>query len=191
MALLTAEDVLNKAFSKTKYREGFDQDEVDDYLDDVAHTIQSLTAERDALAQQLEAARAQGGLPASAPLPSAAPSIGQQDIAGAQTPTAMMAMAQKLHDEYVTSGQEEKERLIQEARTQAQQIIADAESDAKGKAREATEQAERDRADLEQKIDDLRRFERDYRTRLKGYLENLLGDLDHLSSDGTGPQRTL
>ena len=31
---------------------------------------------------------------------------------------------------------------------------------------------------LERKIDELRNFERDYRTRLKSYLENLLGDLD-------------
>ena len=43
MALLSAEDVLNKAFSKTKYREGFDQDEVDDFLDEVANTIAQLT----------------------------------------------------------------------------------------------------------------------------------------------------
>ena len=52
MALLTAEDVLNKAFSKTKYREGFDQDEVDDFLDEVANSIAALTAERDELQQR-------------------------------------------------------------------------------------------------------------------------------------------
>jgi DivIVA domain-containing protein len=49
MALLTADDVREKQFSKTKYREGFDQDEVDDFLDSVAETIESLTLERDRL----------------------------------------------------------------------------------------------------------------------------------------------
>jgi hypothetical protein len=33
-------------------------------------------------------------------------------------------------------------------------------------------------SDLERKIDELRLFERDYRTRLKSFLQNLLGDLD-------------
>ena len=35
MALLTADDVLNKKFQPTKFREGYDQDEVDDFLDEV------------------------------------------------------------------------------------------------------------------------------------------------------------
>ena len=40
------------------------------------------------------------------------------------------------------------------------------------------EKLEQERSLLERKIDELRVFERDYRTRLKSYLENLLGDLD-------------
>ena len=32
---LTAEDVINKRFQPTKFREGYDQDEVDDFLDEV------------------------------------------------------------------------------------------------------------------------------------------------------------
>ncbi len=67
MALLTAEDVLNKAFSKTKYREGFDQDEVDDFLDEVAHTITQLTAERDELAARLRDAPQGAAAPVEAP----------------------------------------------------------------------------------------------------------------------------
>ena len=30
---LTAEDIVNKRFQSTKFREGYDQDEVDDFLD--------------------------------------------------------------------------------------------------------------------------------------------------------------
>ncbi|WP_084100457.1 DivIVA domain-containing protein [Demequina sp. NBRC 110051] len=173
MALLTAEDVLNKAFSKTKYREGFDQDEVDDFLDEVAHTISSLIAERDDLAQRL--AQAQAGQPVAE-----APAQGDNLLQAATDPTppsatGMLAMAQKLHDEYVAAGEEERDRLIDEAKTKAESIVEQAETDAKARMDDlATE-----RTGLESKIDDLRRFERDYRGRLKSYLENLLGDLDH------------
>ena len=33
MTLLTADDVLNKKFQATKFREGYEQDEVDEFLD--------------------------------------------------------------------------------------------------------------------------------------------------------------
>ncbi|WP_084104234.1 DivIVA domain-containing protein [Demequina sp. NBRC 110056] len=181
MALLTAEDVLNKAFSKTKYREGFDQDEVDDFLDEVAHTIQSLTAERDDLAQRL--AQAQAGTATTPSQPSAPepePSTEGGLLAAATDPTppsatGMLAMAQKLHDEYVQAGESERDRLIDEAKVKAESIVEQAETD----ARDRMDQLATERTELETKIDDLRRFERDYRARLKSYLENLLGDLDH------------
>ena len=32
---LTPEDVVNKRFQPTKFREGYDQDEVDDFLDEI------------------------------------------------------------------------------------------------------------------------------------------------------------
>ena len=38
MALLTTEDVLNKKFQYVKFREGYDQDEVDEFLDEVVST---------------------------------------------------------------------------------------------------------------------------------------------------------
>jgi hypothetical protein len=42
------------------------------------------------------------------------------------------------------------------------------------------------RAVLERKIDELRIFERDYRTRLKTYLENLLADVDGKAVNAPG-----
>lgn len=189
MALLTAEDVLNKAFSKTKYREGFDQDEVDDFLDEVAHTISSLMAERDDFAARLQAAQSGQSVAPAPAQPS--PASGQTDVAssgllGAATdpnpsPTGMLAMAQKLHDEYVTSGEAEKERIIAEAKEKAETIVQQAQGDADSRLQDLA----KERTELESKIDDLRRFERDYRTRLTSYLENLLGDLDH----GAGQDR--
>jgi len=182
MALLTAEDVLNKAFSKTKYREGFDQDEVDDFLDEVANTIAQLTAERDDLAARL----GNGGAPAipaaeAPPLTEAGGVPGTTGLLAAATepgganPTGMLAMAQKLHDEYVQAGEAERDRIIDEAHVAADQIRDRADADAQTRMDDLAAE----RSGIEARIDDLRRFERDYRARLKTFLENLLGDLDH------------
>src|SRR5690606_26696696 len=92
-----------------------------------------------------------------------------------------LEMAQKLHDEFVRSGEEERERIVYDAKIEADRIRSRAERE----ANERLENIGKDRADLERKIDDLRRFERDYRARLRTYLENLLGDLDH----GAGKDR--
>ncbi len=196
MALLTAEDVLNKAFSKTKYREGFDQDEVDDFLDEVANTIAALTAERDELQQRLaqspdDRAAAPAAAPTAASMPGAetAQSQPQSLLQAATDPnppsaTTMLAMAQKLHDEYVQAGEEARDRLIDEGKVKAETIVEQAEKDAQGRL----QGLETERADLERRIDDLRRFERDYRGHLRNYLENLLGDLEHNDSKASaGP----
>ena len=45
---LTPEDVVNKRFNPTKFREGYDQDEVDDFLDEVMVTLRELTARLEA-----------------------------------------------------------------------------------------------------------------------------------------------
>jgi DivIVA domain-containing protein len=204
MALLTADDVLNKKFQATKFREGYDQDEVDDFLDEVVNTLRAVTAENDDLKAKLAAAErrvaelsragsAQAQQPAPEPKPQpepvrapepvaapapaptpAAAAPGQQRISEPESATGMLQLAQKLHDDYVRSGQEEGERIIGEAKAQATRIVREAE-ETSNRTLTALEQ---ERSLLERKIDELRVFERDYRTRLKSYLENLLGDID-------------
>ena len=56
MALLTADDVLNRKFQATKFREGYDQDEVDDFLDEVVNTLRVVTGENEELKAKLAAA---------------------------------------------------------------------------------------------------------------------------------------
>ena len=51
---LTPEDVINKRFQPTKFREGYDQDEVDDFLDEVVVELRRLHQENDALRKQVE-----------------------------------------------------------------------------------------------------------------------------------------
>ena len=90
----------------------------------------------------------------------------------------MLQLAQKLHDDYVRSGQEEGDRLIAEAKEEGSRIVREAEET----SHRTLSQLEQERSLLERKIDELRIFERDYRTRLKSYLQNLLGDLDNRGS---------
>jgi len=80
MALLTTEDVLNKKFQYVKFREGYDQDEVDEFLDEVVSTIYSLQMENQDLKEKLEAAERRIAelsnsdyTPAETPAPVAAP----------------------------------------------------------------------------------------------------------------------
>ena len=211
MALLTADDVLNKKFQATKFREGYDQDEVDDFLDEVVNSLRAVYAENDDLKAKLAAAErriaelSRGGAapfaaepevaapapepvaqpepePAPAPEPEPVPEPAPVMAAAAATAhisepesaTGMLQLAQKLHDDYVRSGQEEGERIIGDAKSQAQRIVREAEET----SNRTLAQLEQERSLLERKIDELRVFERDYRTRLKSYLENLLGDLE-------------
>ncbi|MBO9554065.1 DivIVA domain-containing protein [Cellulomonas sp.] len=201
MALLTADEVLNKKFQATKFREGYDQDEVDDFLDEVVNTLRELQNENEDLKTKLaaaerriaelsragaqQAAPAPKPEPAPEPVPAAVAPVAPPVVAPvAPTPsranepesaTGMLALAQKLHDDYVRSGQEESDRLIGEAKSQANRIVREAEET----SQRTLGQLEQERSLLERKIDELRVFERDYRTRLKSYLENLLGDLDN------------
>ena len=50
---LTPEDVVNKRFQPTKFREGYDQDEVDDFLDEIVVELRRLTGENEALRSRL------------------------------------------------------------------------------------------------------------------------------------------
>jgi TolA-binding protein len=70
------------------------------------------------------------------------------------------------------------ETMEREARTKAAALDQDAER----RHREAMGSLEEKRASLERKIEELRTFEREYRTRLRSYLESHLRDLDSRGS---------
>ena len=205
VSLLTADDVLTKKFPATKFREGYDVVEVDDFLDEVLNTLRELYAENDDLKAKLEAserrvaelsrASAQQSVPepaavsiekvvaepkpepVAAPAPVAAP-VAQLAPREPEMATGIIQMAQKLHDDHVRAGQEEGDRLISEAKSEGSRIVREAEET----SQRTLTQLEQERSLLERKIDELRIFERDYRTRLKSYLQNLLGDLDNRAS---------
>ena len=93
---LTPEDVVNKRFNPTKFREGYDQDEVDDFLDEVVVELRRLNQENEELRQRLMAADSRinelqaGGAPRwppRSPLPHRCPEPAfAQAAAGVPTP---------------------------------------------------------------------------------------------------------
>lgn len=214
MTLLTADDVLKKTFQTTKFREGYDQDEVDDFLDEIVNTLRLLqtenaelktkvaeleqgeaTAEAEAGAAEataiVEAVRDEPVEHVEAEVVEAAPVVVYAPPTGASEPesaTGMLQLAQRLHDEYVRNGQNEGDRIVGEARAEAERLVGEAE----GQRNRTLQQLETEQATLESKISQLRVFERDYRLRLKGYLGSLVEQLDAQASvvgiDGSSPQ---
>ena len=187
MALLTTEDVLNKKFQYVKFREGYDQDEVDEFLDEVVSTIYSLQMENQDLKEKLEAAERRVAElsnsdfpPAETPAPVAAPAVetpapaaaltGPQD---AESATSMLALAQRVHDEYVRDGEEQSAKIIAEANAEREKIIADAQKQKDS----LLSQLDQERELLENKINGLRTFEAEYRTNLRSHLETLLNEV--------------
>jgi DivIVA domain-containing protein len=221
---LTPEDVVNKRFQATKFREGYDQDEVDDFLDEVVNELRRLSEENEEMRQKLSACErrvgelsrasvaresapepalspvappAQAPAPIPQPVPAAAsipePSRPTSQLeAAAQGPEAaagMLALAQKLHDEYVRNGEQQRDRIVNEAREHAQRLVREAEE----KQRQTLGSLEQERSLLERKIDELRAFEREYRSRLKSYLEGQLRELEAKAAvvPNRGPQSAV
>lgn len=197
---LTPEDVVDKRFQATKFREGYDQDEVDDFLDEVVNELRRLNDENGELRQKLssceqrvgELSRAAAGQEvavagsgATVAADGASKVSGTAGTAGAVAASAppanqaeaaagMLALAQKLHDEYVRNGEQERDRLVNEAREHAARLKREADE----RQKQTLGALEQDRTMLERAIDELRGFEKEYRSRLKAYLESQLADLD-------------
>ena len=93
---LTPEDVRNKQFSTVRFKEGYDLDEVDGFLDDVETELTRLLRENEelrnqvaALQQQRAAAPVRPAEPATPPAPAVAPV--PVPAAPAVDPTSQMA----------------------------------------------------------------------------------------------------
>jgi TolA-binding protein len=78
----------------------------------------------------------------------------------------------------VTDARTRAETMEREARAKAAALDQDAER----RHVEAMGSLEEKRSSLERKIEELRTFEREYRTRLRSYLESHLRDLDSRGS---------
>ena len=219
---LTPADVHNVAFKKPPIgKRGYDEDEVDAFLDLIEAELARLIEENNDLKQQVDdMARSgpiqQGGPqqlrqqpPAPEPMQMAPPPGPPQSprIDENSQVVKVLAMAQETAEKYVSDAKSEADRMIGDARSTADRMIGEARSkadsmvgeartqattverDARGKATTLVQDAERRhneiiggleerKGTLEKRIEELRTFEREYRTRLKSYLESQLRDLD-------------
>ena len=197
---LTPEDVVNKRFQATKFREGYDQDEVDDFLDEVVVELRRLTQENDELRQRVATAEARASEAASAPVAAAAavpaptpaavysepasppPTVAvptqagqsQSELDEQTSTTNLLQLARRLHEEHVREGVEKRDALIAEGHATAARVVAEAEA----KQRQQMGILDQERLSLEKRVDELRSFERDYRQKLKSYIEGQLRELD-------------
>jgi len=272
---LTPEDVVNKRFQPTKFREGYDQDEVDDFLDEVVVELRRLNQENEELRQRLIASDSrinelqrssnqsgsdssaaaatpsflskpaepvsQPAAPVAEPVAAAEPVVVPAPVTPAPvaTPTPafgapaavdaetnntnnLLQLARRLHEEHVREGVEKRDALIAEGQEEANRVLAEAETVQREKAQEAeaalraqTQEAEaalrvqaqeaenaqrtklaaleaertqleEERTQLEGRVEELRNFEREYRLKLKSYIEGQLRELDSTNSVAAG-----
>jgi DivIVA domain-containing protein len=228
---LTPQDVQNKVFSPTRFRTGYNEDEVDSFLDEVEGELTRLLDENTDLRRQLDEARRGGGggpgvpaqmqeetqqlrrqledarrqvaqaqaqavqaaqaardrpvaqpaaatavMPAVSPAAQAPARTGnsQLDAEIEQRVARTLVLAQRTADEALREARTESERARREARADADRIIGEA----RAHVAEQLGGLEDDKRRLEGQVEQLRAFEREYRTRLRAYLEMQLRDLD-------------
>ncbi|QYH36283.1 DivIVA domain-containing protein [Salinibacterium sp. M195] len=230
---LTPEDVVNKRFESTKFREGYDQDDVDDFLDEVVVELRRLNNENEELRQRLTAAEAHSSelqqsansapaaIAAAAPVAAVAPAAIESapavaaPVAPAAEPVSsalddasstnnLLQLARRLHEEHVRDGVAKRDALIAEGQTSAAELVAEAEAQQRAqlgtleqereevvgslkKEREAIiDSLNKEREEIEGRIESLRSFEREYRQKLKSYIEGQLEELDAASLVSAG-----
>lgn len=236
---LTPADVRNKQFSTTRLRPGYDEEEVDAFLDEVEAELDRLIQENEELRGKL-AETLRGKVPAMAapvaepqkaelpqppePMQPPEPQQQQQPMQPPQPPNQLepalagmgmpaggednmdtaarvLALAQQTADQAIADARREADdtlgrarreadEILGKARRQADQIISEARAHAESLDRDAQERHRQamgtlvqQREELERKVDDLRAFEREYRVRLKAYLEGQLEELDAAATD--------
>ena len=226
---LTPADVRNKQFSTTRLRPGYDEEEVDAFLDEVEAELDRLIQENEELRAKLAEVLRGGGKPAMSALSSPlsdqksdmmapeppmeyrrpepmqhsmyASEDNSMDTAARvlslaqQTADQAIADARREADETLGRARREADEVLTKARRQADQITGDAraraeslERDAQERHRQAMGSLVTQREELERRVDDLRAFEREYRSRLKAYLEGQLRDLEAgVTDSGTFP----
>ena len=198
---LTPADVHNVAFKKPSIgKRGYDEDEVDAFLDVVEAELSRLIEENSQLTGRLSEFEA-GGTPA--PRAEAAPAV---DAPVAAAPAAagnghtqaarLLLLAQETADRLTEEARAESDKLLADAKSHSEALVGDATTRAEAAERDSRIKAEAldaeakarydevlgklatDRVDLEKKIQDLRSYEREYRGRLKSWISDQLAQLD-------------
>lgn len=149
--------------------------------------------------------------PASAPTPQPVAKSEPQEIkvttvAEASTAAAkLLELATRNHDELIASAKDEADAILGGARTKAERLESESkakadrmeqdartrasmlDSETEAKRRELFGDLEREKFKLDADVENLRAFEREYRSRLKGYFTQQLEALDGKGEGGELP----
>ena len=259
---LTPEDVRNKQFTTVRFKEGYDLDEVDNFLDEIEESLSAITREAEdlratakgdvpesireeirslndenarlkielgqaakaledsdsrvavsedsaasdealksaqarinelesqlsatqselassseaisALTVQLAASSSESADVAAIPAPSSSPA--EHGVASVR----ILELAQRTADEAVASARIESEQLLSAAKSTSEELV----SEAKTNAANITREFESQRVAMERRVEELRAYEREYRGRLRSYLEGQLRELESKNISG-------
>ena len=206
---LTPEEVVNQKFTITKFRDGYDLDQVDDFLDTIVEQFRQHEQEKAELQQQLDEANArveeltaqleqaeaasgdeskpsEQTIVVDAPVAMASQmqSVSGTNPADAVKSSAMLQLALELHDKYVHEGETQRDLLVNEAETKAKRLVEEAQLQRAEELRILGEE----RQGLKDKIKELREFESDYRGTLRSYIQSQLRGLDGSPEPEGAPQ---
>jgi DivIVA domain-containing protein len=258
---LTPEDVRNKQFTTVRFKEGYDLDEVDNFLDEIEESLSAVTREAEdlratakgevpesirdeirslgdenarlkseldqaakaledsdarvvvssdsgasdaalkdsqsrvneleaqlssareeltaslaaisELKEQLATSQSEGVAAATA---AATSSPADQGIASVR----ILELAQRTADEAVASARIESEQLLVAAKSTSDELL----SEAKANVANITREFETQRVAMERRVEELRAYEREYRGRLRSYLEGQLRELESKNISG-------
>lgn len=259
---LTPEDVRNKQFTTVRFKEGYDLDEVDNFLDEIEESLAAITREAEdlratakgevpesireeirslgdenarlkseldqaakaledsdsrvfvsegsaasdealkdsqarvnelesqlssaqtelaaslaavsELKDQLAASQAEGVAAAATAATTASPA--EQGVASVR----ILELAQRTADEAVASARIESEKLLGAAKVNSEELV----SQAKATVANLTREFETQRVAMERRVEELRAYEREYRGRLRSYLEGQLRELESKNLSG-------
>ena len=186
---ITPEDLINKSFKIVRNESGYDRDEVDNYLDELVVELRALYTENESLKRKLAAAQSGSATQATnnTSSSSATAKSAAQDktstpapvaAGGAQDAAGLLAMAQKLHDEYVSQGEKTRAELVAKGEKEAKDLVAAARSQRDEVLSKLTDE----RDSLEITVESLRGFESRYRSKLQEHLTSQLEELKTLKS---------
>src|SRR5215216_5521329 len=207
MPPLTPLDIQHKEF--TKAMRGYAMHEVDTFLDQVTEEFTRMQDEIARLREQASSAapqpvpmQVQQAPPPPPPQPQPVAAEARGGAGGEEAIARALVMAQRMADQTVEEAKVKAKSMVAEAEARAKNMTEQAqmrarevteaaeararvaEEQARMQIAQATEQVARRRQELESSIEALRAFERDYRARLRGFVEGQLKALEDAAPSG-------
>jgi DivIVA domain-containing protein len=163
---LTVQDIKDKTFTAVRLREGYDQNEVDDFLDQIAADYEAaLRRAEDAAIRsttEMRKIESQNFLP---PIP-----IEPPPESPTQASVRILELAQRTADDVVSDAHVQADRIMAAARAEAQQANAQLAQEAEAEIRAARDrqlaaigELEANRNKLEGRVGELAAMEQKYR----------------------------